>query len=52
MSKERIQGYIRSDLLRWVREKVVEGEFASESHAVEKALLFLRSHMEGKLLRK
>ena len=52
MEKERIQGYIRSDLYRWVREQVEESVFASESHAVERGLLLLRSHMEGKLLKK
>ena len=49
---ERIQGIIRPDLYRWVQEKVEVGEFASESHAVERALLFLRTRMEGKVLRR
>lgn len=52
MGRERIQGYIRDELHRWVKDRVTEGEFASESHAVEKALIFLRNYMEGKLLRK
>lgn len=48
--KKRIQGYITAELYAWVQKKVEEGVFASESHAVTRALSILRSYTEGKLL--
>jgi len=50
-NKNRIQGYVPSDIYDWVERKVEEGVFASRSHAVTRALQILRSYMEGTLLK-
>jgi Arc/MetJ-type ribon-helix-helix transcriptional regulator len=34
------------DLLEWIEQKIEEKEFASISHAIEKALVRLRKEME------
>jgi len=52
VQRTRIQGYVRIDLYKWVREEIEKGTFASESHAVERGLLLLRSYLKGELVSK
>ena len=49
--RKRVQGFINTDHYNWIKEKVKDGTFASESHAVRRAVSVLIAHTEGKLLR-
>ena len=47
---ERIQGTIPKRHREWVKQKIKEGVFASESHAVRRAISILIDYTEGRLL--
>lgn len=42
MTKERLQVTVRKDLVEWMDQKIHSGEYASRSHAIEKALIKLK----------
>lgn len=42
MTKDRLQVTVRKDLVEWMDQKITSGEYASRSHAIEKALIKLR----------
>jgi len=48
--KKRVQGHINSTDYNWIKEKIKDGTFASESHAVRRAISILIAHTEGRLL--
>ena len=48
--KKRVQAYIDQDQYNWIKHKIKEGIFSSESHAIRRAVSILIAHTEGKLL--
>jgi Arc/MetJ-type ribon-helix-helix transcriptional regulator len=42
MPKKRLQVTIRKDLVEWMEKKIEKGDFASYSHAIDKALIKLK----------
>jgi len=49
--RKRVQGYIDLEHYRWIREKIREGEYSSESHAIRRAVALLVAYKDGSLLR-
>lgn len=39
MAKQRLQVTVRKDLVQWMDTKIKTGEYASRSHAIERALI-------------
>lgn len=39
MAKQRVYATIRKDLVQWIDTKIESGEYASRSHAIERALI-------------
>ncbi len=48
--KKRVQAHIDLDQYNWIKHKIKEGIFSSESHAIRRAVSILIAHTEGKLL--
>ena len=48
MAKQRLQVTVRKDLVDWIDSKIEKGDYASRSHAIEKALIKLRETEEKK----
>jgi Arc/MetJ-type ribon-helix-helix transcriptional regulator len=48
MAKKRLQVTVRNDLVIWIDSKIDKGDFASRSHAIEKALIKLKEAEEKK----
>jgi Arc/MetJ-type ribon-helix-helix transcriptional regulator len=46
MAKQRLQVTVRKDLVSWMDTKISSGDYASRSHAIEKALIKLREMEE------
>jgi hypothetical protein len=46
MPKQRLQVTIRKDLIEWMDKKIEQGEFASYSHAIDRALIKLKDQEE------
>jgi Arc/MetJ-type ribon-helix-helix transcriptional regulator len=42
MPKKRLQVTVREDLVKWMDSKIEKGDYASRSHAIEKALIKLK----------
>ena len=42
MTKRRLQVTVRDELVKWMDSKVEKGDYASRSHAIEKALIKLK----------
>ena len=49
MPKQRLQVTVRKDLVDWMDKKIESGDYASRSHAIEKALIKLREAEDKKL---
>jgi Arc/MetJ-type ribon-helix-helix transcriptional regulator len=48
MAKKRLQVTVRQDLVSWIDSKIEKGDYASRSHAIEKALIKLKEAEEKK----
>ena len=48
--RKRVQAYIDLNQYNWIKQKIKEGIFSSESHALRRAVSILIAHEEGKLL--
>jgi len=46
LTKQRLQVTVRKDLVTWIDSKIEKGDFASRSHAIEKALIKLKESEE------
>jgi len=42
MTKQRLQVTVRKDLVDWMDSKIAKGDYASKSHAIERALIKLK----------
>ena len=42
MTKKRLQVTVRNDLVEFMDKKIKKGDYASRSHAIEKALIKLK----------
>lgn len=42
MAKQRVYATIRKDLVEWMDTKINSGDYASRSHAIERALIKLK----------
>ena len=49
MVKQRLQVTVRKDLVQWMDTKIESGEYASRSHAIERALIKLKELEEKKV---
>ena len=48
--RKRVQAYIDISQYKWIKQKIKDGIFSSESHAIRRAVSILIAHEEGKLL--